>query len=298
MGDLLRGELGFGGLSITDALDMAALPQGPEQVVDAIAAIRAGVDLLLLSADPQQRERIEAGLAHAARRGLFDDDAMAASLARLTALRRRLASVAVPDIGVVGSPEHAALAREVADRSVTLVRDEAGLLPLRLAPDARVLAVMPTPLDLTPADTSSQVAPGLAAALGAHHGRVDEIVTAHPPTEADVAAVRERAAGADLVVIGTLAASFDPVQAALVKGVLGTGVPTVTVALRTPWDLAAYPEAGVHVATYGIHPVQLEALAAALFGRVPFRGRLPVAIPGIASLGYAAGAAVTIDAWG
>lgn len=288
MEDLVRGELAFEGLTITDALDMSALPQGPEQAVDAIAAIRAGVDLLLLAPKEDQRLRIEAALAHAARRGLFDEAAMTRSLARLEALRVRLRGVAQANLSVVGCAEHAALAREVAERSMTLVRDDAGLLPLRLDAGATVLAVMPQPADLTPADTSSTVAPGLAAALRGVHEGVEEVVTSHAPTSAEIAGVVDRARSADLVVVGTISASLEPAQAALVNAVLATSCPTVTVALRTPWDLLAYPGATTHVATYGILPPSLEALAGALVGRIPFAGRLPVATPGVAAPGHGA----------
>ncbi len=292
MDDLVRGELGFEGLTITDALDMSALPQGPEQAVDAIAAIRAGVDLLLLAPNEEQRARIESALVHAARRGLFDQAPQAASARRLAALRRRLATVAQPDLDVLRSPEHAALAREVAERSITLVRDDAGLLPLRLAPGARLLAVMPQPIDLTPADTSSTVVPGLAAALRRVHGEVDEVVVAHLPDGNDIATLLARAREADLIVVGTIAASLQPTQAEMVRAILATGRPTVTVALRTPWDVLAYAEARTHVATYGIHPPTLDALADALVGRIAFAGRLPVAIGGIARLGHGAGVQV------
>jgi beta-N-acetylhexosaminidase len=65
----------------------------------------------------------------------------------------------------------------------------------------------------------------------------------------------------------------------------------VTVALRTPWDLAAYPEAGTHACTYSILPESMMALASALFGRgvgdgSGFPGRLPVSIDGIARRGH------------
>ena len=66
MHDLVRDGLGFRGLTITDALDMEALPQGSAQVVDVIAAIRAGVDLLLCAPDPERLARIEGAVAHAA----------------------------------------------------------------------------------------------------------------------------------------------------------------------------------------------------------------------------------------
>jgi beta-N-acetylhexosaminidase len=291
MDGLLRGDLGFGGVTITDALDMRALAQGEAMAIDALAAVAAGEDLLLLMPDEELSDRVEAALVHSARRRLFDRAAMSASLARVARLRARLGTVDRPALDVVGCAEHLELAREVAERSITLVRDEVGCLPLRLAPERAVLAVMPAPADLTPADTSSGVRPGLAAALRRRHPRVEEIVTAQAPTAAEIAAVRERAAAADLVVVGTLAATFRPEQVELVAAILDTGVPTVTVALRTPWELGAYPEALVHVATYGILPASLEALADALFGVIPFRGRLPTPIPGVAALGYAAAVA-------
>jgi beta-N-acetylhexosaminidase len=274
MRHLLRGQLGFGGVAITDALDMRALAQGPAQVLDVLAALGAGVDLLLCAPDADARVRIEEGLRHAARRRLVEP---AAALERVVALRRWTAGFAQPELAVVGCAEHRALAREVAERSLTLVRNRDGLLPLQAGAGTRMLSVMPVPTDLTPADTSSLVAPGLAASLRRHHPDVAEIVTGHPPSDDQIIAVRDRARESDLVVLGTISASLDPAQSRLVEAVLETGVPTVTVALRTPWDLAAYPGAGTHVCSYGILPPSLDALADALFGAIPFAGTLPVA---------------------
>ena len=284
MGGLLRDELGFAGVSITDALDMRALPQDATQAVDVIAALRAGVDLLLTTADRRARRRIESALRRAAEVRLFDPDALARSAARITDLRRWLAGFDDPALDVVGCAEHAALARELAERSLTLLRDD-GLLPLRLPPDARVAAIMPAPRDLTPADTSSFVRPGLAAALRVQHPHVDEIVTANPPTTAEIAGLRARAGEYDLLVVGTMTATAGSPQAALVEAVASGGRPLVTVALRTPWDLTAYPRVMTNVCTYSIQPDAMAALAAALFGRArgeqPFPGRLPVTVSGI-----------------
>lgn len=289
MGDLLRDELGFAGVAITDALDMRALPQDATQAVDVLAAIAAGVDLLLATPDRRALRRIESALRRAAEVDLFDRDGVRASDARIGGLRRWLAGFENPGLEVVGSVEHAAIARELAERSLTLVRDRARMLPLRVSPDARLLAIMPAPRDLTPADTSSYVRPGLAAALRERHPAVDEIVTGHPPTAAEVAGILERAGRYDGIVVGTIVATPGSTQAALVSGLLATGRPVVTVALRTPWDLAAYPAAGIHVCTYSILPESLAALASALFGaspRAPFPGRLPVAVEGIAPRGH------------
>ena len=86
--DLLRGQLQFDGVTVTDALDMHALAQGSAQVVDAIAALRAGEDVLLGTADEAALERLEEGLAQARRRGLIDADDDAAAKRRLGELRR------------------------------------------------------------------------------------------------------------------------------------------------------------------------------------------------------------------
>ena len=88
----------------------------------------------------------------------------------------------------------------------------------------------------------------------------------------------------DFVVAGTISAT--PEQGELVRGILRSGIPTVTVALRTPFDLAAYREAGTHLCTYSILPPSMTALAEALFGHQPFSGGLPVAIPGLYPRGH------------
>jgi beta-N-acetylhexosaminidase len=281
MHDLLRNELRFEGVSITDALDMGALPQDATQAIDVITALDAGVDLLLATADRRAHRRIESALLRATEVELLDTDGIARSRARLDALRRWIDSFNEPSLSVVGSVEHRALARELAARSLTLVRDHAGLLPLRLSPEHRILAVMPAPKDLTPADTSSYVTPSLAESLRGHGSQVDEVITSHPPTDGEIAALRRRAGGYDAIVAGTISATAGSGQADLVRALLATGRMVVTVALRTPWDLAAYPEAGTHVCTYSILPESMAALAAALFGRPesgtePFPGRLPV----------------------
>lgn len=281
MHELLRDELGFDGVSITDALDMKAIPQGAAQGLAVVTALDAGVDLLLATPDRRAQQRIESAIRRAAATGLLDADASRVSAARVRALRAWLGGFEDPPIEVVNASAHRALAADLAARSLTLVRDDARLLPLRVGTEARIGAVMPEPRDLTPADTSSYVRPTLADALRAYHPHVDEVVTTHPPTAAEIAALRARAAGWDLIVTGTIAATAGSPQAELVEALASTGRPVVTIALRTPWDLAAYPQVRTHLATYSILPESMIALAAALFGAAgppaqAFPGRLPV----------------------
>jgi beta-N-acetylhexosaminidase len=276
MHDLLRGEMGFSGTLISDAFDMRAISQGDTQIVDAIAALRAGVDLLLLPADPEVRQRIYDGLCRALSRRLLDGHHLQPSQERILALKRWLAGQEQPDLAVVGCAEHRRLEREVARRAVTLARDRAGLLPLRLPADAAIAAIMPEPRDLTPADTSSYVRPALASALRAYQPRVDEFITSHSPTAAEIAALRERATEYDLLVVGTVSTHLQPDQGLMVRDLLNTGIPAITVALRTPYDLPVYPQSETHLCTYSLQPCALEALAAAMWDEIPFQGKLPV----------------------
>jgi beta-N-acetylhexosaminidase len=71
-----------------------------------------------------------------------------------------------------------------------------------------------------------------------------------------------------------------------VNELLETAVPTVAVALRTPYDLTVYPEAEAHVCTYSILPVSMRALAAALFGEILFQGKLPVRLGKLYRFGH------------
>jgi beta-N-acetylhexosaminidase len=289
MTGLLRDGLGFDGVSITDALDMRAIPQGPAQVEAVRAALAAGIDLLLTAPDPEARERIEAGLADPGTASTLDAAELARSAARIASLRAWLAAFDQPRLDVVGSAAHRDLAAELAARSLTLVRDDDGILPLRLPAGARIAAIQPRPTDQTPADTSSTIAAGLAAALRARFGGVDEFVVEHAPSDDAIRALRAAVASHDAIVVGTTAAFLEPAQAVIVDALLGLGRPTVTVALRTPFDLAAYPAAGCHVAAFGILPPTLEALATAVAGGAAFPGRLPAAIPGLYATGHGLG---------
>ncbi len=286
MHNLLREQMGFDGVIVSDALEMSAIAQGASQIIDIIAATLAGVDLLLLNADVNLQRATFDGLRQAFKRALIPQKHLFASARRVLALKEWLADQVVPDMGVVGSAEHRALADEIAERSVTLVRDEAHQLPLRPSSEARLAVVTPRPEDLTPADTSSYVTPTLAAAIRRYHLQMDEFITGHRPTSEEIAALRQRVQDYDLVIVGTISAHRQPEQATLVNALLKTGVPLIAVALRTPYDLVAFPSVKTYVCTYSILEPSMIALAKALWGQIPFQGHLPTSIPDLFPIGH------------
>jgi beta-N-acetylhexosaminidase len=278
--DLLRRKMRFNGVVVSDALDMHAMEQGPGYVAETMAAVAAGIDLLLFNHDLSRVEPACVNLVQAARRGLLSADEIHASARRIMALKNWIKRQPRESLAVISCREHLRLAQEVAQKSITLVRDTARQLPLRAGPEEKIAVALPRPQDLTPADTSSYVKPVLADALRRYHPQVDEFSFALNPSSPEIAALCERLVKYDVVIVGTINATADPAQAELVQKLIKQSARLIAVALRMPYDLAAYPAASTYVCTYSILPPAMEALAEALCGRIPFAGNLPVTIPG------------------
>ncbi|HEY9152922.1 MAG TPA: glycoside hydrolase family 3 N-terminal domain-containing protein, partial [Anaerolineales bacterium] len=285
--NLLRDQLKFQGVIITDAMDMHAITQGDALGANAVRAAAAGADLLLITTDPGDQELVHVSLMQAAKNGALSSKNLSASAERILSLKKWLANQKTElDLEVVGCADHRKVADEIAARSVTLVRDQAKILPLRLRSGQRAAVIVPKPIDLTPADTSSYVIPNLASALRAFHPNVDEFIVSHSPLENEIASIVERTRSYDLIVIGTLNAFSNSGQSALVHKVLESGKPVIVAAMRLPYEPAAFPEAPTFVCTYSILEPSMNALASALFGQGKFQGNLPVSIPGLYPMGY------------
>jgi beta-N-acetylhexosaminidase len=205
---------------------------------------------------------------------------------------------------VVGSRAHEDLARRIAEASVTLVRDDSNLLPIGRGDGdrpRRVIVIAPNPVDLTPAETDSYLRLTLGDALRGRGLDATELVAPLDPTDAQAAALAFAAGVGDgsdgersLVIVGTWDAVSHPGQLRILDAVVARGAPAVlAVALRSPYDVGAFPRSVAAACTYGMQPPQLEALAAAIVGEIPFRGRLPVALE--ASVGLEG--SVAPDGW-
>jgi beta-N-acetylhexosaminidase len=285
---LLREDLGFDGVIVTDALDMKAISQVVPMGDAALRASAAGADLLMLSASQLDQRDVFEQMVTSSQNGNLSSNSTAESLKRIAVLKNWISQQPQPGLEVVGCQEHQSVAKEIAERSVTIVRNDDRLLPLSLSSDQKVAVVFPKPEDLTPADTSSYVNLDLAAAVRSFHPHVDQYIISYSPTEAEIAAIRDRLHGYDLLILGTLNAFSSPDQALFVRQVLKLGIPTIVVALRLPYDLIAFPEARTYVCTYSILKPSISALVRAMFGEIEFEGQLPVSIPGMYDEGFSA----------
>ena len=181
---LLRDEMGYDGLILTDAMDMYAVNHlGAHASLK--AALAAGVDLALLGHLPDQ-------LTLAGDLRALENETAVERIQRVRdALPREL-----PPLDVIGSSDHQQIAQQIADQSITVVRD-GGQMPLRPGSGQTIAVITPVPEDLTPADTSSAVEISLAQAIRKRHPFVDAIQLARHAPSAAMQAVLDQAKRAE-----------------------------------------------------------------------------------------------------
>ncbi|MRR10817.1 hypothetical protein EG831_12265, partial [bacterium] len=159
-------------------------------------------------------------------------------------------------------PETVALSRQVAAQSITLLRDQAGRLPLR---DGERYLVVQVP-----------GANGLGRALGLTY-----LDVAEQPSEDEIQWALDMARDGRTVIVATTDANRNDAQSRLVQRLLEAGSPVIAIAMRNPYDLMAFPQVGTYLVSYGSNPPAIEALAAVLWGQATPQGKLPVEIPGL-----------------
>jgi beta-N-acetylhexosaminidase len=286
--DLLRTRMGFDGLIITDDLEMGAIVDSYGTAEAALRAFRAGADLLLFRFTAKEQRRAYDLLLGAAQR----EPALAArlddSVRRIVRLklRRGLFASAAPPLSVVGAADHQAAAVAVAAAGITLVRNDARLLPLRPDPNDRLLVLSPNPDDLANVEVPAPNALTLGAAVARKHPLTTAMSYSLDPDEAQRAELATAAKEAALVIIGTYDAQLYPGQPALVEALLSTGRPLVIVSLRLPYDLGQLPAVATYLAAYDDRTPTLIAVADALFGVQAPAGHLPVPLGEQYPIGY------------
>lgn len=259
---LLREQLHFNGVVITDALDAAALNDIPADRI-VLDAVDAGVDQLLMPKDVPGAIRT---VLDAVDRGAVSEARIDRSVRRILRMKLGLGlfdDPYVPEQPVVGTPEHLDVMAGIAAGSVTELRNTA--LPLEAG---RSVLVTGWGVGTTTNLTNALTARGITAT---------RLYTGSP--NADVIAQAVAAArAADVTVVTTYNAWGDVNQQNLVAALLATGRPIVVAAVGGPYDIAYFPGASTYLAAYGYQMPSIVALADVLTGRQAARGRLPVTI--------------------
>jgi beta-N-acetylhexosaminidase len=282
---LLRNELHFQGLVVTDAMDMGGITTRFAPGEAAVRAVLAGADALLMSPVPDAAfEALQAGV----KSGRISHQRLDASVRRILQAKARLElnKNRLVDLNVInekfGRVQWQKEAQDISDRGVTLLRDTANRLPLSAVKPSRALLLA------FYADPEPYPGEDLEREL---RSRFDSVTTLRADTRFVKAGTLKLppADSYDVAILALFVRVSDrkgnvdvpPEQAALAEQIFHAGKPVITVGFGSPYLIENFPQAETWLAVFGISDVAQISVARALFGQIPISGHLPVTIPGV-----------------
>ena len=298
LGDVLRGQLGFEGVIVSDSMNMQAMKRHYDPADAVIQGFNAGVDLMMLAEEhydhdasqylDNQRALIRAVI-QAVEDGIITETRVNDAVERILHLKQTAGFSTAPlsddNAAIIGQPSHRAIELDVARHAVSVLRNRHSLIPIK--PAAPLLLVNTTRrraydvLANTRGIGPNQATPAFdvfAAALqqAGHQIQIvgaDDFTEAHIPARGIIIAVTENYTLPGL--------DFDQsMQVRLVKDLHRlAGDRLIVTALRDPYELADFPEIAAYVCSYSFRPAAAQAAVDVLLGRVAPRGKTPVTVP-------------------
>jgi beta-glucosidase-like glycosyl hydrolase/CubicO group peptidase (beta-lactamase class C family) len=283
--DLLRKQLGFEGLVVTDAMDMGGITVRYAPGDAAVRAFVAGADALLM---PPVPEAAYDALLAAAKSGQIAEERLDASVRRILLAKAKLGldKNRLVDVDALnakfGRTTWQVEGQEISDRGITLLRDTPHRLPLDGTKPTRVLLVSlyadPEPYPGEDLERELRARCDSLIALRADTKFVKADTLKLPPADQyDVAILALFVRVSDRK--GDVDVPAD--QLPLINQVYKAGKPVITVGLGSPYLIEKFPQAETWLSAFGISDVAQISVARALFGQIPVQGHLPVTIPGV-----------------
>jgi len=296
---LLREQLGFEGWILTDSMLMDGVARLGSSADNAVKAVLAGNDMVLDAPDMLDAFR---GLAAAVASGVISRARLEQSVRRVLSAKARLGLHKTRTVNLdavpssVGGRRHAAVAREVSKRAVTLIKDERQSVPLRLAPTASVLylSVLDYPRGWRIAAPSRTLIP----ALRARWPNLQSIEVSDATTPNELALVRSMAPRFDAIVAGVfvrassgtnrldLAAPVASLLQDLARSSGRANQPFVAAFFGSPYAAMAVPDVPAMLLTYDFSDAAEESAVRAIAGEIAIGGRLPIALAGMFPIGH------------
>ena len=287
--DLLRRKMGFEGIEVTDALDMGGVTTIDSPPNVAVRAIEAGADVLLMPPNPDAaiaalRQAVNSGELPPAR----VNEAVLRILrakAELQLERNRLVDLSRLN-EVFSSPKFKAEAQDIAQRGITLIRDEQKILPLDAAKSLRVLLVIvsgdpdPHPGSIIEQELRARVDAVQTIRVDTNFVKASSVQLPSPESyDVAIATVLVRVADRK----GTVGLPADEIN--LLNRLISGERPVIVASLGSPYLVAQFPSAKTWIAAFGTQNAVQRAMVRAIFGETAIGGRLPVSVPGVAKLG-------------
>lgn len=290
---ILRDDLKFNGLIVTDAMDMSGLTIYFDQAEAAVRAVEAGADVLLKPANADDAIR---GLRESLKSGRLKERRIEESARKILAAKydlglsaNRYADIDAID-RIVSSPEAVVLANQIAEKAMTLVRDESKLVPLKKEMTGRVFYLV-----ISNGDDKNYVANAFLGAMNRAGWRGEAVVLDARATDKEANEAIAKAANADYIVAALYgrvrtgearSVGLPDAGAQALNAVLETHAnKTVGISFGNPYLLTSFPRLQTYMVAYGDMPSLQLAAARALTGAISITGRLPINLPNLYTRG-------------
>lgn len=264
--DILKGEMGFEGLVVSDCMEMDAVKEYFGTAKGVVAALGAGVDITLVSHTAALQEESFLAVEKAVEEGKLSMEEMDASVEKIIEFKKRYC---VEAEGVWGQPEAQSQSLEIRARTITVASGEIPALgenPIFMGCPLFQSGLVSNP------EAVAYTFPGyMAAKLGGEFH-----LTSGEPTAEEIAAAVEKAAGHSSLFVCTYNGHIHKAQLELVKALGELNIPMAVVALRNPYDLKYVPAHAAAVAAWDYTPMTLEVLAPVLGGEKKATGVMPI----------------------
>lgn len=285
---ILREDLRFDGLIVTDAMSMSGLTLYFTQEEASVRALEAGADQLLKPADPDAAFR---GVLAAVKNGRLTEQRIEQSARKLLAAKYDLGLVKqritpLDEIDrIVAGKQAGALADEIARHAITLVRKHANLLPLKLNSNSKVFN-----LAITNGDDRLWITQPFAGTMNRDGLKMETIVLDDRSSDAEVKRALDAAARAQIVIVSMYgrvrsgqarSVALPEPGAKALNILLDRQWPLIGISFGNPYLLMNFPKFETYIVAYGDMPSLQKAVANALLGKSAVTGRLPISLPGL-----------------
>lgn len=281
---LLREKLGFNGVVTTDCMEMNAISQTIGTPRGGVEAVKAGVDMIMVSHRYEWQVDTIKEIISAVENGEIDEALIDAALNRIQVLKEKyLKWEDIPLAGpihkpnMVGSKEHLDLAYEVYKQAVTVVKNN-GLLPLPTDPGHRILVLYPEKNKIMAVEDQRYSSFDLGRVIAEFNPAAESCQFKLELGNSELEELAETARQYDTIIVGTLTALPGSSQVRLIEKLFEKGCQVAVIAMRSPYDQAYLPDVPVYMNTYEFSYPALKAAAGAIFGKEMVSGRLPVTV--------------------
>ena len=277
--ELLKDELGFEGLVITDAIDMHAITKYYSQEEAAVKAVIAGNDIILSPLDPKA---VIDAIYKAVQDGVIDEDRIDESVRKISyakywlGLSEKLSSNGYPEFN-----KQKVLAQKIADESVTLVKNDDSILPLKLNEYSAI--------------TNIAITDGIGGLITEYFGDllrkkkydITALTLSKKSKQRDYDYAKKTALKSDLVIISSFIrvkayqgpVDISSIQKEFIQSLVDSGKKVILISFDNPYLISKFAGTKTYINTYSNTEFSQQAVLKALLGEIEFKGKLPVSIP-------------------